>query len=68
MERLDPVTFDWVNGIIQFGQSWETANKVLGGATPLTRARAARQDKELEKTTINRDTYARICIRHTPAW
>ena len=65
MEQLGQVTFDWVNGRVRFGQSWITVHNTLSGATPLARARVAKQD-EPEVATISAGIDTMICTKLTP--
>ena len=65
MEKLGKVTFDWVNGRVRFGKSWATVHKTLGGATPLVRARVAKQD-DPEVATISTDSDKMICTKLFP--
>ena len=53
MKQLGEVTFDWTHGRIRIGQTWVSAHKSLKGATPLARARAAKQEEEYEVASIN---------------
>ena len=65
LERLGEVTFDWVNGRVRFWRSWTTVHKTLSGATPLARARVAKQD-EPEVATICAGIDKMICTKLSP--
>ena len=65
MEQLGQVTFDWVNGRVRFGRSWITVHKTLSGATPLARARVAKQDEPVV-ATISAGIDTMICTKLTP--
>ena len=65
MEQLGEVILDWVNGRVRFGRSWTTVHKTLSGATPLARARVAKQD-EPEVATISAGIDTMICTKLSP--
>ena len=52
MGHLGLVTFDWANSRVKIGHSWIDTQSSLSGATPLARARVAKQNESIEEVAL----------------